>query len=180
MAKIISEKTVFNDWFHVEEAEVIQRSARVSRMRLNRAEASGVLVYNTSSGRFILTKQFRYAISSKHAGNILEIVAGKVDPGETPEQAALRECEEEIGYRVQPGKLTHIASSFASPGYSSELLHLYYAEVSDSDKVSAGGGLEEEHEEIEIVEVSKADFITGAADMNDAKTLITALWFVQR
>jgi nudix-type nucleoside diphosphatase (YffH/AdpP family) len=180
--KILSEKTVLNNWFHVEEAEIDTGSAVVSRMRLNRSEAAAILVYNTESGKIILTRQFRYAIAQKTGEYILEVAAGKTDPGESPEQTAIRECHEEIGYHIAPAKLTLVASCFMSPGYSSELLHHYYAEVTNADKLSEGGGLKSEDEEITIVEMDREQFLqeVRAARINDAKSLLLGYWYLSQ
>lgn len=71
--------------------------------------------------KFILVKQFRYALNRE----TLEFPAGKVDPGETPEQAAIRELGEETGYKAD--KLIKLTSYPPAMGYSSEIIHVYLA-----------------------------------------------------
>ena len=180
MNKILSEKTILDNWFHVEEAEIDTGSSVVSRMRLNRPEAACILVYNRESGKIILSRQFRYAITQKTGEHILEVAAGKTDPGESPAQTAIRECREEIGYHIDPAGLKLVASCYMSPGYSSELLHHYYAEVSNKDRRSEGGGLKSEDEEITIVEMDREQFLQEikAARICDAKSLLLGYWFL--
>lgn len=180
MAKVLKEKIVFNNWLIVEEGRISTDSAVVSRMRLNQAEAAAVLVYNTSSSSFILIQQFRYAIYAKTKEPILEVPAGRLDEAELPEQAAARECLEETGYRIDAARLVHVASCFMAPGFSSEILHHYYAEVSDADKVSEGGGLETEGEEIAIMHLPRQKFIdlVRSAGISDAKTYLLGLWWI--
>ena len=180
MPKILSEKIVFDNWLLVEEAEIQTDTAVISRMRLKQPDASAVLIYNASAGNFILTEQFRYAVHSKTKEPIPEVVAGRLDAGEDPLQAAVRECREEIGYTLDAAKLVHVASCFMAPGFSSELLHHYYAEVSDQDKVSEGGGLKSEHEEITILHLPKEEFLAKVRNMelSDAKTLLLGLWWL--
>lgn len=180
MTKLLNEKIVFDNWLNVEEAKIETGSGVISRMRLNQPEAAAVLVYNTSSGNFILVKQFRYAIHAKTKTPILEVAAGRADEGEEPAQAAIRECREEMGYRIDAAKLVHVASCFMAPGFSSELLHHYYAEVSDQDRVSEGGGLQSEGEEITIVELPKEEFsgLVRRSGLSDAKTFLLGLWWL--
>jgi len=72
-----------------------------------------------------------------------------------------------------------LLSCFSSPGYSSERFFIYYAEVKDADKVAQGGGLKNEHESIEVVELDIATFkkklVTGK--IRDAKTCIAGFYF---
>lgn len=178
MHKILNEKIVFNDTLIIEKAELSDGEKTFSRLRINRQEAAAVLVLNTETQKVILTKQFRYAIAAKVKEPIYEIVAGKVDAGETPLNAAIRETEEEIGYKVRNGNIKLLTSCFASPGYSSELFHIYYATVTNDDKISKGGGMETENESIEIVEMKLEDFqsLLRSGKIADAKTYVAGLF----
>ncbi|MGE5581111.1 MAG: NUDIX domain-containing protein [Bacillota bacterium] len=73
------------------------------------------------SGEILLVKQFRYPTGSV----LLEIPAGKLDPGEEPEVCVERELMEEIGYR--PSQITHLISIWTTPGFTDEIIHLYLA-----------------------------------------------------
>jgi len=172
-------KTVFRGALTIEEARIKRFNSKdepvsYSRQRINRVDASAVFIYNKDSGAVVLTRQFRYAIVDKVKAPILEIMAGKVDPGESPSQTALRESLEECGYRISPEKLIHLVSVFASPGYTAEKYHLFYAEVASSDKLTEGGGLENENEDIEVVEMPLAEFQTMVSEglLEDSKTLL--------
>jgi nudix-type nucleoside diphosphatase (YffH/AdpP family) len=178
MPKVLNQKVVFNNIIVVEEAEIRDGFKTYTRTRVNRQDGAAVLVYNTESRKIILTKQFRYPIASKVEEEILEILAGKVDEGEDPRSTALREAKEEIGYEIKDENLTLIASSFASPGYTSELSHLYYAEVKDADRVNKGGGLKTENEDIKVIEMKPSEFfsLVDAAKLSDTKTLMAGLW----
>lgn len=178
--EIIKEKEVFNDILIIEKAELHDGSEAYSRLRVKRPEAAAVLVFNTETQKVILTKQFRYAIHDKVKEPIIEIVAGKLDPGENPIEAAIRETEEEIGYRVPAERMKHLVSCFASPGYTSEKFHLYLASVTNPDKINNGGGLEEEKENIEVIEMDLSEFKTLIANrtIEDAKTYIAAAFLM--
>ena len=71
-------------------------------------------------GKFFMVRQFRYAIGR----DVLEFCAGKIEKGEEPLHAILRECEEELGYKADD--LTYLGTLIPTPGYCSEIIHLYY------------------------------------------------------
>lgn len=180
MFKIIKEQKILEDKLIVEEATFSDNTNNTyTKLRLNREDASAVLLVNTESGKVILTKQFRYAISSKTSERILEIVAGKIDEGEEPLETAIRETEEEVGYKIKPENIKLLVKCFASPGYSSECFFIYYAHVTNTDKVGKGGGLESEKEYIEIVELTVDEFKNQIKEglIEDAKTYIAGLLY---
>jgi NTP pyrophosphohydrolases including oxidative damage repair enzymes len=74
-----------------------------------------------SDGRIVLVRQYRYAAGR----TLLEIPAGTLEIGESPDVCAVRELQEEIGYR--PGRLQKIGGIFVAPGYTTEYIHLYLA-----------------------------------------------------
>ncbi len=175
MTKILHEEIVFNDSLTLEKGKLQgEAGTTFSRVRVARQDASCVLVLNTDSNKIILTKQFRYGAAPKTNEYLVEVVAGKVDEGEEPFATALRETEEEIGYRVKKDKLTCLVTCFSSPAYTSERYHIYFALVTDADKKSKGGGLANENESIELVEMEPAVFkekiLTG--QFADAKTYV--------
>ena len=80
----------------------------------------GVAILFKVDDKFIFEKQYRYALQEE----IIEMPAGKLEKGETPLEAAKRELLEETGYR--PLEMIHLGDSYPTPGYSSEVIHLYY------------------------------------------------------
>jgi len=74
-----------------------------------------------AAGDIWLVKQYRKAVEKE----LLEIPAGGIDPGETPEEAVKRELQEEIG--MEPAQLRRLGGYYSSPGYASEYLHLFLA-----------------------------------------------------
>lgn len=175
MTKILHEEIVFKDVLTLEKGSVQDDEGNIfSRLRIKRQDASCVLVLNTDSNRVILTRQFRYGAAPKTDEDLIEIVAGKVDEGEEPFTTAIRETEEEIGYRVRKDNMKYLVTCFSSPAYSSERYHIYFATVADSDRKTKGGGLETEFESIELVELEPDDFkakiLTG--QFADAKTYV--------
>lgn len=179
--KKISEEMVLDGKIQVEKAEFGSEGGNYERYRVLRQDASVILLHDKERQKVILISQFRYPVSEKSSENILEIVAGKVDEGETPQQAALREIEEETGYVVPAEQLKFLTSAYVSPGYSTERFHFFYAEVTSGNKTAKGGGMEEENESIDLVELPVADFLKQVKDgtINDAKTILAALWCEQ-
>ena len=179
--KIILEQRDYDKYFKIDKATMQETSEDGStqsyeRFKLTRPNAVAVVVYNENEDTVILVRQYRYPID----GNILEIVAGKIDGDEDPKEAAIREVREEVGFEIKEGKIALLNSFFASPGYSTEKIHLYLAFVKNEDKVSNGGGVEGEHENIEVESYGVREFFDMVADGTncDSKTLIgaQALW----
>ena len=181
MFRIEKEKTVFNDHIVIQQSVITDNKGQeFSRLYIKREDAAVVLIVNVETNKVVLTRQFRCAISSKTQEQILEIVAGKVDNNEDPLTTAIRETEEETGYRIQPGNIIPVLSCFTSPGYSSERFFLYYATVSAADKVSGGGGLKSENEYIKVVEMDIEEFREQVSNrkIQDAKTYIAGLYLM--
>jgi nudix-type nucleoside diphosphatase (YffH/AdpP family) len=100
----------------------------------------------------------------------VEVPAGIIEPGEKPEDCIVREIEEETGYGVD--SLKWIAEGYVSPGYTTEMITIYFAEV--NHKTGKGGGVADEDEEVEIIELSHDEMLATA--FNDFKTIIAVSW----
>lgn len=179
--KVLSEIRAFDSYFKVDKALVSHdkgdgTTETYSRYKLTRPDAVAVLIVNRDTEKITLVKQFRYPIADKEPNGVLEIVAGKMDEGETPEQTAIREVMEEVGYEINLECLSLPTIAYASPGYSSEKIYTYIATVNNEMKVASGGGLESEHESIEIIEIDVQEFMEMVRDgeIIDSKTLIAA------
>jgi ADP-ribose pyrophosphatase len=125
-------------------------------------------------GRLLLVRQYRHA-----AGDwLVEVPAGRVEPGEARADAARRELEEETGFKARSFEL--LSEFYAAPGFCSELLSLYVAR----DLYPAAGDAQgsrarmDDDEEIELVRLFPDEILAGAA--RDAKTLLAALLVRQR
>jgi nudix-type nucleoside diphosphatase (YffH/AdpP family) len=102
---------------------------------------------------------------------LIEACAGVLD-NDNPEDCIKRETEEETGYKIS--KLEKIFEAYMSPGSVTELLHFYIAEYADDMKVNEGGGLKEEGENIEVLEINfeKAIEMIVSGEIKDAKTIM--------
>ena len=121
-------------------------------------------------GNVLLVRQYR--LPAKRS--LLEIPAGGVDPGESAEDAAQRELQEEVGERA--GRLERLCSFFASPGYCDEYMHLYLATELEPSALKA-----DVDENIEVVRLplSEALQLIERGEICDAKTIV-GLWAVDR
>jgi GDP-mannose pyrophosphatase NudK len=139
-----------------------------------RPDAAAVLLYNEEQGKIMLTRQFRLPayLNSPGDGYIIEACAGLIDAGETPEQTARREAQEELGYTID--ELKKVGIAYSSAGGITEKVHLFIAPYTDTMKTGEGGGLKEEKESVEISEmnITEAEHKLNNGDFNDMKTII--------
>jgi len=147
---------------------------RLSRETYNRGNGAAILLYNVAKGTVILTRQFRMPIydqNQKEAMSI-EVCAGAIDHNDSPLETVIRETEEEVGYRIEEAK--QVLTAYTSPGALTEKMYLFVAAYNDAMKVNDGGGLETEHEEIEILELSfqQAIEMVEKEEIIDAKTIM--------
>ena len=105
----------------VKEKEVRLPDGRLGRREVVEHPGAVALVAVGKNREIYLVEQYRSPMEKV----LLELPAGKLDPGETPEDAALRELQEETGMRA--GRLLPLAAFYSSPGYSSEKIHLFLA-----------------------------------------------------
>jgi ADP-ribose pyrophosphatase len=185
MKKVIIEqkRNVLDDFFKVEEAYLQfekfdgEMTGTIRRFNLERGNSVSVLTYNRQADKLILVTQFRYPTYKNGHGWTIEAIAGMIDPGETPEEAARREVEEETGLKISV--LEHITTFYPSPGGTSELIFLYYSEVSGQPiKKDNTGGFISEGEDIMSLEISLEEALKKikTGEIMDAKTIIGIYW----
>jgi len=145
----------------------------VEREVYDRGNGVAVLLYNKQKQTIILTKQFRLPtyLNKNKSGMMIEVCAGTLDE-KNPEDCVKREIEEETGYRIEQVK--KIFQSYMSPGAVTEILHFYLAEYKEDMKISEGGGLDEEHEHIEVLELNFEDAynMIFSGEIQDSKTIM--------
>jgi GDP-mannose pyrophosphatase NudK len=139
-----------------------------------RPDAVAVLLVDPKRRNFLLTRQFRLPtfLNGSETGYLVETCAGLIDEGETPEQAARREVEEETGYPLSG--LDKIGGIYTSAGGITEFVHLFVASYNSDGPHENGGGKPGEGEDIELVPLSFADAREQLRSgvMRDAKTLL--------
>lgn len=143
---------------------------------------TAVLAFDPEADCLVMIRQFRLAAHlATGKGEIVELAAGLVEPGETPEEAALRECREEIG--VTPRALLPALTFMPSPGVSDEIATLFLALV-DSSRVpiDAGEAGETEHTRPFLVPVAEALAHIAApfpGVLSNAFVLVALGWFAR-
>jgi nudix-type nucleoside diphosphatase (YffH/AdpP family) len=138
----------------------------------DRGHAATLLPYSLASRTVVLARQFRLpAFLAGYDDLLIEAVAGMLDD-ETPEKRIRAEAEEEIGYRL--GEVRKVFDAFMSPGAVTERIHFFVAEYEPAMRISAGGGLASEGEDIEVLELAIDKALAMIADgrIADAKTIM--------
>ena len=122
----------------------------------------GVGILFKVGNKFIFEKQYRYALGEE----IIEMPAGKLEEGEIPLEAAKRELLEETGYR--PLEMVHLGDSYPTPGYSSEVIHLYYCPKAVKEERHL-----DKDEDIELIYLTLEEIEQMIADgkIKDSKTV---------
>jgi len=136
------------------------------------ASGAAVLLYNRQHRSVVLTRQFRIgARLAGHHGFLLEAAAGVLD-GAPPAQRAREEAFEETGYALE--HLEPVLELFVSPGSTTERLHLFVAEYDRARRSGPGGGLADEGESIEVVELDFDDALAmiKTGEILDIKTVL--------
>ncbi len=184
--QIEKKKRILDDFFKVDEVHLRYErfdghmSPLVRRLNFERGDSVAVLIFNPKSQHILLVNQFKYPAYEKGPGWITETVAGMIEKNENHESAARREVEEETGCKVL--KLEHISTFYVSPGGSSERIILYYAEVDETNKITAGGGVAREDEDIMTVKLSLMEALqqVQSGEIADAKTILGIFWLQNR
>jgi ADP-ribose pyrophosphatase len=180
-AEIVDEETLSNGWTRLSKYTVDYTDSggdihRVYREVYQRTPAATILLYDPTRGTVVLVRQFRLPLQLHgEPAWILETPAGLLD-GDEPEPAIRREAEEETGFRVRDVRF--LFKAYSSPGSVAEVVHFFAALVNTGDRVSDGGGLAEEHEDIEVVEIplDAATAMIESGEIIDFKTIVLLQW----
>lgn len=144
-----------------------------SREAYDRGNGATILLFNKAQKTVILTRQFRMPtyLNGNESGMLIEACAGLLD-NSNPEDCIRRETEEETGYAVSD--VRKVFEAYMSPGSVTEILYFFVAEYSKEMKTNAGGGLEDEQENIEVLEMSFSTALEMIATghIKDAKTIM--------
>lgn len=144
-----------------------------SREAYDRGNGATILLYNKQQNTIILTRQFRLPtyMNGNETGMLIETCAGLLDK-DNAEDCIKRETEEETGYKITD--VRKIFEAYMSPGSVTEILHFFIAEYSKAMKVTEGGGVAHEQENIEVVEldIDQAMQMIEGGEIKDGKTIM--------
>jgi len=176
--KIINTEVLSDNWYVLRKVTFDYQLhdgswQRQSREAYDRGNGAVILLYNRTQKTVILTRQFRMPtyVNGNPDGMMIEACAGLLDK-DNPEECIRRETEEETGYKINDVK--KLFELYMSPGSVTEILHFFIAEYSKDMKVNEGGGAEDEHENIEVLELpfNEALRMMERGEIKDAKTVI--------
>lgn len=145
---------------------------RLSRENYDHGNAASILLFNPARRTVLLVRQFRYPVlANGDSAFLLEACAGLLD-GDDPQTCARREAMEEMGH--EPRDVTHVGEVYMSPGSVQEKVSLFTGHYDEDTYRHRGGGLIEEGEELEVVEMGLDDALAACGDgrIVDGKTVI--------
>ena len=181
--KILDKKKIFHN--KILEIETVNleveryngQKMRFERIAFEKRGVSAVLLEIEESSELVLVEQFRY--SAANSGNcwVMEIVAGLIDKGENPEEAAIREAKEETGYLVQ--NLELISSFYPSVGVSNQVMHLFFAKVKQNQRIKDYQKGWDPEEDLKVCHYKKEKLLSLLQDnkIRDGKTIVALQWY---
>jgi GDP-mannose pyrophosphatase NudK len=176
--KILETEILSDNWYTLRKVTYEYVKANGERMvqsreAYDRGNGAVILLYNKENRSVILTRQFRLPtyINGNETGMLIEACAGLLDKDD-PETCIRRETEEETGYKVQD--VQKVFEAYMSPGSVTEILYFFVAQYTPLMKITNGGGMEHEEENIEVLEMSidKAMEMMKSGEIRDAKTIM--------
>lgn len=176
--KILNADILSDNWYILKKVtyEVTEKDGNTtvqSREAYDRGNGATILLYNKAQSSVILTRQFRLPtyINGNPDGMLIECCAGLLDK-DNPEDCIRKETEEETGYKITDVK--KVFEAYMSPGSVTEILYFFVAEYAKEMKVSDGGGLAHENENIEVLELpfSEALQMVKTGEIKDGKTIM--------
>jgi nudix-type nucleoside diphosphatase (YffH/AdpP family) len=175
--RVHSVEVLADDWYVLKKTTFdFQRSdgmwQRQSRETYDRGNGATILLFNRRKRTVILTRQFRYpAFVNGHRNMLIETPAGLLDE-RSPEEAIRKETSEETGYVIHD--VNKVFEAFMSPGSVTEKLYFFVAEYDSAERQQHGGGVVEDGEDIETIELELEDAISRIAsgEIKDGKTIM--------
>lgn len=175
---IVSSEILSDQWYVLRKITYLQPKKDgtlqpTSREVYDRGNGAAILLYNPETHYVILTKQFRLPtyVNGNADGMMIEVAAGLLD-ADHPEDCIKKETWEETGYLIQD--VTKVMEAYMSPGAVTEIIHFFIGAYKPEMKINAGGGLEQEGEDIEVLEIHLDEAMNMVANgtIRDAKTIL--------
>lgn len=175
--RIINSQILSDNWYTLKKYTFeLQRQngnwQQQNREVYDRGNGATILLYNRQRQTVILTRQFRFPVYvNGHNGLLIEAAAGLLDNMD-PENRIKAEAEEETGFSVS--HVEKVFEAYMSPGSVTEKLYFYIAEYQADDRIGAGGGIEAEGEDIEVLEITLDEALAAIESglIVDGKTIM--------
>ena len=176
--KIHSIEVLSDNWYTLRKATFDYRRNNgewqtQAREVYDRGNGATILLYSLAQQSVILTRQFRFPAYTNglESGLLIEAAAGLLDQA-SPEERIRMEAEEETGYQVKT--IQKVFEAYMSPGSVTEKIYFYVAEYTPKDKLTEGGGIAGEGEDIEVLELpfTQALAMMQSGEIQDAKTIM--------
>lgn len=173
--KILSDRAYklyeLNFGYQLQNGEWVEKNREV----FDRGNGATVLLFNKEKGTIILNYQFRVPtlLNGNESGFLIETPAGVIEEEDSSvEESMIREIEEETGYRVE--SVNKVMELFMTPAAVTEKIYYFIASYTDDMKVSEGGGVPSEHEDIKVLEMPFDEAVSKveSGDIRDAKTVV--------
>jgi len=176
--KITDISILSNNWYTLKKVtfDFLKKNGQwqiQQREAYDRGNGATILLYNKGLKTVVLTRQFRLPtyINGNETGMLIEACAGLLDK-DNPEDCIRRETEEETGYKIS--HVQKVFEAYMSPGSVTEILYFFVAEYTKDMKMTEGGGLEHDQEDIEVLEMpfDEALQMVNSGTIKDAKTIM--------
>ncbi len=167
--EVIASRRAYDGWFRVRIDRLRYASGREGDIQVVEHGGAVTLLAFDGGGNVLLVEQYRHPTGRV----LLELPAGTIDAGETPEACAERELQEETGYR--PGHMERLGGFFSAPGFCSEYLHVFLCtELVESR-------LQGDEEAIAVRRITLAEVLrmVSAGEIEDAKTAAALLLYLR-
>ncbi|GAE91293.1 ADP-ribose pyrophosphatase [Gracilibacillus boraciitolerans JCM 21714] len=168
--KTIKSETVFNGRIiDVQVDDVMLPNGKTSKREIVKHPGAVAIIPVSKNNKIIFVKQYRKPLEKV----LVEIPAGKLEEGESPEITALRELEEETGFTTK--NMNYVSSFYTSPGFADEIIYLY--ETNSLEKLTELKELDED-EFVELIELSidEAEKLIATQEIHDIKTIYAILY----
>lgn len=176
--KNLQKQVLSNNWYHLYKYSFDYQKAdghweHQEREAYDRGNGATILLYHPDKKTVILTRQFRLPtfVNGNPDGFLIEACAGLLDT-QQPESCIRKETQEETGYQIE--QVEKVFEAYMSPGSVTEILHFFIAQYSEFMRTTVGGGLAQEQEYIEVLELGfeQAYAMIASGELKDAKTIM--------
>ena len=165
--KVVQSKRIYEGRVINLRVDTVVTQSGTHKMEIVEHSGAVVVIAQPAPDEIVLVRQHRHAIGV----DTWEVCAGGIDPGETPEQAAIRELREETGYRART--IQRLWSAYSTPGFCDELLHFFHTDAYDVGEPEPDA---EEEIEVATFPLGRVREMIERDELRDAKTQVAVLW----